>query len=306
MNVTWVLRGAAAGFALAVALGLASGFPAAAGLQTAAPVDEVLEAAGARVEQFFTRAESLMCIERVEMQPLSIGFSPDGFGRTVESELRLAWEPDEAGAATEARVERKVLRVNGRPPRETDRGRCTTPEQEATETQPLSMLLPAQRERFVFSLAGTDELDGRQATTIDFRELAEITTDVRTVDGIEDCVSWNFTGGRRGRLWIDQATADVLRLDQRLTTTIDLRMPEVLARRPGVSQSMTLVRSDTTIRFARVAFTDPDETIVLPRQAIELRVMQGGGQPRLRTVTTYSDYKRFLASGRLVSGSARP
>jgi hypothetical protein len=300
VNAIWVLRSAAAG---AVALGLLPGGPAGAGFQTGTSADAVLDAAGARVERLFTRAETLICIETVVMQPLATGLSPDGFSRTVESELRLSWAPSEGIAATEARVERKVLRVNGRTPRQNDRGRCTTPEQEATETQPLSMLLPVQRERFAFSLGGTAELDGRPATTVDFRELGRISTDVRAVDGVEDCMSWNFTGGRRGRLWIDQATADVLRLDQHLATMIDLRLPEVLARRTRASASLTLERSDTTIRFGRVAFSDPDETIVLPREAIELRVMQGGGEPRLRTVTTYSDYKRFLTGGRLVTGS---
>jgi hypothetical protein len=289
---------------LAVAAVLLPGRLVGAGLvQSAASADALLEAAGARVERFFTRAETLMCIETVVMQPLGMGLSPGGFTRTVESELRLSWAPGENGAATEAQVERKVLRVNGRTPRENDRGRCTTPEQEATETQPLSMLLPGQRERFAFSIAGRVELDGRTATTVDFRELGTVSTDVRAVDGVEGCVSWNFTGGRQGRLWIDQATADVLRLDQHLTAMIDLPLPDALRRAPTASRSWTLERSDTTIRFARVAFSDPDETIVLPREAVELRVMRGGGEPRLRTVTTYSDYKRFLTSGRLVTAT---
>jgi hypothetical protein len=286
-----------------VVLGLMSGRAVVADVQTSESADAVLAAAGARVEQFFAHAETLICIETVVMQPLATGLAPDGFSRTVESELRLSWAPDEGGAATEAEVERTVLRVNGRPPRENDRGRCTTPEQETSETQPLSMLLPGQRARFTFSLAGTARLDGRTATTIDFRELGDVTANVRAVEGIDDCVSWDFTGGRRGRLWIDQDTADVLRLDQHLTTMIDLRLPAVLARRPGASRSLTLEQSDTTIRFGRVAFSEPDETIVLPREAIEMRVMRGAGAPRLRTVTTYSDYKRFLTSGRLVTGS---
>jgi hypothetical protein len=238
------------------------------------------------------------------MQPLATGLSPSGFSRTVESELRLSWAPDERGAAVEAEVERTVLRVNGRPPRANDRRRCTTPEQEVRETQPLSMLLPGQRDRFTFSIAGTARVDGRAATMIDFRERAAVTADVRAVEGFEDCVSWDFTGGRAGRLWIDQDTADVLRLDQHLTTTIELPLPALLARRPGASRALTLERSDLTIRFGRMTFPDPEETIVLPREAIELRVIRGGGEPRLRTVTTYSDYKRFLTSGRVVTGTS--
>lgn len=267
-----------------------------------AAADAILAAAGARVEQFFTRAESLICTETVVMQPLTTTFSHAGFSRTVESELRLAWAPDDAGAATEAEVQRKLLRVNGRLPRGNDRGRCTTPEQETRETQPLSMLLPGQRGKYAFAVAGATRVNGRPATLVDFRELGPISTDVRAVEGIEDCVSWDLTGGRIGRLWIDQETSDVLRLDQRLSNTLELRLPPLLARRPG-PPVMTLERSDLSIRFGRVTFPDPEEAIVLPLEAIELRVMRDGGTPRLRTVTTYTDYKRFLTSGRLVTGT---
>jgi hypothetical protein len=232
--------------------------------------------------------------------------SPRGFSRTVESELRLSWEPAEGGAATEAEVRRKVVSVNGRPPRDDDRGRCTTPEQETTETQPLSMLLPSQREKYTFTLAGTARVDGRPTTRIDFREHGPASADVRAVDGVEDCVSWDLAGGHRGRLWIDTETGDVLRLDQRLTEMVELPLPPLLARRPNGPPFMTLERSDLSIRFGRVTFPDPEETLVLPLEATELRVVRDGGTPRLRTTTTYSDYKRFLTSGRLVVGTAEP
>lgn len=259
-----------------------------------------LSRAGARVEEFFTRAQSLVCTETVTMQPLSSSLSADGFSRTVESELRVSWDPGLGGPVTEAQTIRNVVTVNGRPPRENDHRSCTTPEQTDTETQPLSMLLPQQQERFRFSSAGAARLDGRAALMIDFREVAKVSVEVKAVEGLDDCISYDVTGGQRGRLWIDAESFDVLRLDQRLTGMIELRMPQIIARRPGGSQYLTLEREDASLRFGRVSFREPEESLVLPVTSSSLRIVRGAGAPRLRTMTRYSDYRRFLTGGRVV------
>ena len=149
-------------------------------------------------------------------------------------------------------------------------------------------------------LAGTGRVDGREATMIDFREVARVTADVSLVEGKDDCISYDLKGGQGGRVWIDTGTADVLRLDQRLVGMVDLRLPRKVTRRPGASLFMTLERSDTSIRFGRVAFEDPDESLILPLTSTSLRIMRGSGAPRLRTVTKYADYKRFLTGGRVI------
>jgi hypothetical protein len=286
---------------MALALGTLPGRAASSASASAIDLTTTLARAGDRVEQFFTRAQSLICTEIVSMQPLNSGFTTDGFARTVESELRLSWDPGIDGApATEAQTLRQVVKVNGRPPRHDDRNNCTTPEQQETEIQPLSMLLPEQRTSYAFSLAGTGRVDGRAAVLIDFRELAPTTSEVRMVDGKEDCISYTVQGGGRGRLWVDLETSDVLRLDQRLSGLVDLRLPREITRRPGASTFWTLERSDTTIRFRRVPFTDPEESLVLPFSSTTLRIVRGSGSPRLRTETRYSGYRRFLTGGRIV------
>jgi hypothetical protein len=60
-------------------------------------------------------------------------------------------------------------------------------------------------------------------------------------------------------------------------------------------------RWDTTIKFKAVKFQEPEETLMLPVSSTSLRVTRGAGTPRLRTMTQYSDYKRFLTSGRVIS-----
>jgi hypothetical protein len=273
----------------------------AAGQPPLVDVHATLARAGARVEAFFARAQSLVCTETVIMQPLGSGLSPDGLSRTVESELRIAWAPDDDGrAVTEAQTRRSVIKVNGRPPRSNDHRSCTTPEQTEAETQPLSMLLHDQRTRYSFSTSGVQRVDGRQAIVLDFRELAPVATKVSAVEGLDDCVSYDITGGWRGRLWIDRETHDVLRLDQRLTGMVEFRLPLVLTRRPGSSPYMTVEREDSSLRFGRVTFTEPDESLVLPLSSSSLRVVRGNGSQRLRTITTFTNYKRFMTGSRIV------
>jgi hypothetical protein len=59
-------------------------------------------------------------------------------------------------------------------------------------------------------------------------------------------------------------------------------------------------RWDTTIRFKAVRSDDPEETLMLPVSSTSLRITRGAGMPRLRTVTEYSGYKRFLTGARVV------
>ena len=262
-----------------------------------------LAKASARVEEFFTRAQSLVCTETVHIQPLNYGLGGDGPGRTVESELRLSWEPGLGGeAASEAQTRRQVVKVNGHKPRHNDRNNCTGPEQNETETQPLSMLLESERDDYAFSPAGQGKVDGRAAIVIEFRQVEKVRVDVREVEGNEDCISYDMTGGLRGRVWVDAATSDVLRLDQHLAGYVDVHLPRTVGRRFGVTPIWTLERWDTTMRFKRLTFQEPDEAIVLPVSSTTVRVTRGAGTPRLRTTTTYSGYKRFLTGGRLVPG----
>src|SRR5690242_12228336 len=111
--------------------------------QATVDVAEIMQRAGERVTEFFARAQSLVCLEKVSMQKLNLGFSAEGPARYVESELRLSWEPSpDNPTPSEAKTMRSVLRVNGGKPRKNDWNNCTTPEQQDTEPQPLSILLP--------------------------------------------------------------------------------------------------------------------------------------------------------------------
>jgi len=288
---------------LMVAAGTA--VPRAGGVSAQAAVDlgATLERATARVEDFFLRAQSLVCTETVHVQPLNYSLGGEGFGRTIESELRLSWDPGRDGdGATEATAVRNVTRVNGHAPRKNDRNNCTTPERHETETQVLSMLLGSQRDDYTWALAGTGKVDNRLALLLDFREKERLSMEVSVKEDDEDCMSFEIRGGGRGRVWLDAESHDVLRLDQGLAGQVSAPLPKVLLRRPGTGTALVVERYEMSYRFRRVRFDDPEETLVLPVSSTSLRVTHGAGTPRVRVTTEYKKYRRFLTGGRVVPG----
>jgi hypothetical protein len=263
-------------------------------------VGGLLRRAGERVTEFFARAQSLVCLEKVSLQRLGVSWGADGPARQVESELRLSWEPSpDNPLPTEARTLRSVLRVNGSQPRKKDHNNCTTPEQQASEEQPLSILLPSQREKYTFTYHGRDTVDRRQATVIAYREIRKPTVDVSLAEDNEDCVSFDIEGGMQGKIWIDAETHDVLRLDRSLSGLVQINLPRK-AERLGAAPYWTMERWDMSIRFKRVAFQDPLETLVLPVESTTLQITRGAGTPRLRTSTQYQSYRRFITGARVV------
>ena len=263
-------------------------------------LDGLLERAGARVTEYFARAQSIMCLERVSLQKLSFGYSSDGPARFVESELRLSWEPTvDDPTPKEARTLRQVLRVNGHPPRKKDWDNCTTPEQQDSEVQPLSILLPDSRIEHSFAYAGRGNIDGRNAVIVTFKEKVKPSVDVSLVEDNENCISFDIDGGTHGKIWLDAETNDVLRLDRALTGLVEIPLPRK-AQRIGLTHFWTMERWDSSIRFKPVRFEEPNETLILPVEATTLQITRGAGTPRLRTTTRYTSYRRFMTTGRIV------
>lgn len=261
---------------------------------------DTLQRAAARVEEFLVRAQSLVCTEKVFVQSLDAGLSGGSGGRTIESELRLSWPPDDDGGNTEAQARRRVLKVNGRAPREKDRNNCTTPERHETSPQPLALLLSSERHKYTFAMGRPGRQGGRPAVIVDFKEVAKAMAEV-TADAEGECLSFKFDGGSRGRLWLDAETMDVLRLDVHLSY-ITMEMPAVVRRRLGGAADAMLERYDTSTTFKRVTFADPDEVIVLPATSSQLMVTRGSANYRQRMTTTFTGYKRFVTGGRIVPG----
>jgi hypothetical protein len=162
------------------------------------------------------------------------------------------------------------------------------------------MLLPNQRVEYDFSIVGPARQDGRAALVVAYKMKAKPTVEVALVENNENCISFSIEGGMRGRIWIDAETYDVLRLDQGLGGLVDIKLPWKVARRSPDNGTWTMERMDSTIRFKPIRFSDPDETLILPVSASSLRITRRSGNPRLRTTTEYTQYRRFLTAGRVV------
>ena len=119
----------------------------AVGAQPRGGPDEVaalLTRIGDRVERYYARAQSVMCLETVRLQPMASDFTPEGRAREIVYELRVAWNPaPSADVPPDATVTRQIRTVDGRPPRPGDEPRCTDPQ--AVASEPLAMLLPGRR-----------------------------------------------------------------------------------------------------------------------------------------------------------------
>lgn len=258
------------------------------------PVDVALARVGARVQRYFETAQSVVSTETVLIQPLSRSFAPEGRPRRLVYELRLAWEAPREGSVPEASVVRRLLTADGRAAKPGDEPGCLDPQPVTPE--PLAMLLPTRRGEYAFTVGRRSRVGAREVTVVNYRALARGEPEVRWTG---DCVHVSVAGRTRGRLWVDAATDDVVRLEEQLVGPVVIPVPREHAG-PGDVREMRIERADTSIRYAAVDFREPDETLLLPSRIETLSVFTGSGVPRLRTVQTFSGYRRFLAESRLL------
>ena len=284
----------------ALTAGLAFIAVTAARAQVEPDVDALMMRVSERIADFYTRARNVICIERSTVQPIDLTNSLVGFSRTVESELHV--EAANEQSPGEAVFVRKVLKVNGRAPRETDkkdRSGCTDPNPLTSE--PLAFLMPAHRAEYVFKAAGTTTDRNRTALMIDFasRDRRSNPVLIQDPEGRDDCFDWSGHIASRGRVWIDAATYDVLRVDRGIPGPVEVRVPVPIQRRYRLDHSVVIVRDDVTIRYEKVAFSDPEEVLLLP-ESIGAHIVVRGGLQSTRRFQTFSDYRRFVTKGKVV------
>ena len=252
---------------------------------------------GRRVEAWHARARSVVATESVWIQPLRSDLTPAGSPRHVTFELRVGWDPDVIGpdGLPVANLLREPVSRTGRNGRTSNDPGCMDPK--PVSPAPLAMLLPARLGESEFSAVGTGTVDGRPALRVDYRGRAAAPPEVTWTDA---CVSVSLPGRSRGRIWVDAATYDVLRMDERLVGTFAFDVPRDLVRR-GAAASMVIERAESSIRYRRVEFQDPQETLMLPVEVDTLTVMRSRGVQRVRITQRFSDYRRFLTRGRMVT-----
>jgi hypothetical protein len=218
----------------------------------------------------------------------------EGFGRRLTYELRVEWNPDAPDDESPAKVTRHLVSINGRPPKEGQEPECLDPK--GTSPEPLAFLLPDRREKFLFKSAGLGRVDGRTAVMIDYRS---VKPEAPKAEWTKDCGSIELPGRARGRIWADPETAEILRLDEGIIGIVDISLPRE-QQRHGAATYWTIERADSSIRYRRVQFTDPDETLMLPSSIDTITIVRNSGSPRTRISQTFTNYRRFVTGSRIV------
>lgn len=264
--------------------------------QTPGDLADVLSHVSDRVQQDDGRAQSIVSIEKVFVQPLGHNLSPDGFARQLEFELRIDWDAStDPENPPEARVIRELRKVNGRAPRAKDEAGCLDPKSGGPDS--LAILLPHHRRDYTFAVNGFGSLKGlknRRAMMLDYKSRAPGPIEA-TWKG--DCVSIDAPGRTKGRIWVDEVTHDVLRLDEQLTGQFEYRVPR---EHWGFNGPTTWIveRADSSIRYRPVAFHDPEETVLLPDTIESLTVFRNAQSYRISQ--SFTGYQRFITGGRIV------
>ena len=284
---------------LAACLALGSAIVSGAAQRTApTDVSLLLSRLGDAVLAYYGRAQSIMWDESLTQQAISRDMRSDATpARRLLYELRLSFEPTTDGTKPEANVLRTLVRVNNRAPREKDKPACLDPRAETQDS--LSMFLPENQREFVFSPAGNGKVDGRQALMIDYRPRDAGKPGISWKDGKDDCLSWDIAGRYKGRVWVDPETADVLRLEYHLAGMIDFDIPKH-PKRYEQMERITVERLDTTIKFRRVAFSNPDESLVLPASQESVTVVRSSSFASNRITQDFKNYRRFMTDIRIV------
>ena len=259
-----------------------------------------------RVLEYYQRAQRLICLERSTVLPIDARWTSQGMERTVESELRIEFDEADGESFPDARVTRDVLSVNGRAPRErdrTDRSGCTDPNPISPE--PLGFVLPGQRDEYAFTSVRSGRQGDRAALVIDFTSVRR-PGHARLIEdelGHDDCFDWKGPVPVKGRLWVDADTYDVLKLERHIAGPTDVQVPLPLQREYGLPAWVTIDRDDLTLNYREVAFSDPDEVMLLPESITATTVLRTSLQSTRRT-HQFTDYRRFLTGSRIKRSTA--
>jgi hypothetical protein len=256
-------------------------------------LDETVARLSSYVTRYYARAQAVVVEENVSVQPLQNDLTASGFARRLTYELRVEWNP-EAAAEDAAKVVRRLLKVNGRTPDPRREPECLDPNDVSPE--PLAFLLPERRHAFNFTLAGQGNVDGRPALMLDFRS---VRPEAPIVEWDDECASIDLPGRSRGRVWTDPENGEVLRFDEHLIGIVDVAVP-VPQQRRGARPYLTVERADMSIRYRRVSFENPDETLLLPASIETVTIIRNSGVPRVRTTQTFANYRRFATESRVV------
>lgn len=244
-----------------------------------------LAGVAARVEEYYNRISTIICVETVTQQELKFNLVPTGKPRVTVYELSVMHDPHGKGEK-EFRVQRTLQWVNGKRAKKNEEPGCTDPKTGTPE--PLGFLLARNQRGFRFSWPH-DASGGPEGTlALDFAASPPERVNIKWEGNCFNAEG----GGIEGRLWFDPQTFDVLQIQARLPKPFLVPIPSYFGAPPP---AVRVERSEMLLRFTRVTFQQPDEVVLLPESIEVLTVFRG--VPSLRTTQILSNFRRFLAEG---------
>ena len=242
----------------------------------------------AYVEQYYARAQTLVVTETIDVEPVTRFLNASGPARRIVNEMRIEWDGQ---TGSEPREVRQLMSASGRRFGPSGQPDCT--DRRSVTFAPLAFLLPANSDRFRFSVGRAGTIDGVRTRRIDYEIRRPEPPRVRW----NGKCGWVDSYGRpRGSVWVDPASGAVLRFEERLDGRVKLPGP------PGDTAAPEFVadRADTTIEYRTFAFVDPDETLLLPSRVEEVTFIRNSAAPRVRVTRTFTGYRRFLTAARIL------
>ena len=263
-------------------------------------VDVILQQVGTRVAAYYANAQSIVADETIRIQDEERDWRPVGFAKVFVYETRIEMTPASNDERPLATFTRRLIKVGSRPPNPRAKeppDKCTTNQSGRPTPEPLSDLLPENRQEFTFRIVDRPKLDGRQSILLEYKPVKRGKPIVKWT---ENCLDTSLPPDfYRNRIWVDASTYDVMRIDQDLIGpfTVDVPAKVVpLARDPH----MTMTADSESTRYQVVKFTDPDETVILPRSSQSVVAWSAVAAPRTRTTQVFENYRRFVGDSRLV------
>ena len=243
---------------------------------------------GAYVERYYQRAQTLVVTETVRVEAVTRRLDADGPARQLVNEMRIEWDGQ---VGSEPRELRDLLSASGR--RFGPSGQPDCLDQRSVTFGPLAFLLPANRGTFRFTVGRLETVNGVRTRRVDYETRRP---EPPTVRWNGKCGWVDSFGRTRGSVWVDPASGEVLRFDERLSGRVKLPGPAGDAHAP----EFVAERADTTIDYGTFAFVDPDETLLLPSRVESVTFIQNSAAPRVRVTRTFTNYRRFLTTGRVI------
>jgi hypothetical protein len=253
-------------------------------------VSGLLERIGERVRSYYDRLTTIACTEAVTQVELKPNMSPFGKPHEFVYDVIVTREPTHSDDTDlPVHAERQIKSIDGRMVEKQDQPGCTDPK--AHFDEPLAFLLPANRGRYRFTTGARGSAS--QGTVVGFTEIEAQRT---TVTWKANC--FTADGGRStGQVWIDSGSGDIMRLETHLAEPFRIAAPR-LALLP-TPRTLIVEQSDTTVRFRRIPFVNPDETLLLPESIVTVTSVRGAEKPRLRTTQTVTNFRRFMTEAKV-------